>query len=68
MRAIVTHQNNDGSYDSAGMNNRLLTGEYKKLTNLMKHGIPEHFKNSGALRIELFYGSIHNTPSETIYY
>jgi len=70
MRAILTRQNSDDTFDSAGMNNRLLTGDYKTLRNLVKYGIPEHYKNrgAGALRIEIFNGSIHGKPIETFYY
>ena len=57
MKAIITRQNADGSFDGVGTNNRVLTGHYKLLRNLIKHGVPEHFKNREC-RFELYHNSI----------
>lgn len=57
MKAIITRRNNDGSFDEVGMNNRILTGQYKLLCNLVKFGVPEHFKNHEC-RFELYYNNI----------
>jgi len=60
MKAIITRQNKDGSYDDCGMNNRFLTGEYKTLKGLFRYGVPKH---KGVYRVEVFYGdSIYGEP------
>jgi len=66
MKAIITKQNKDDSFDEVGMNNRMITGEYKTERNLIKYGIPEHFKKH-ICRIEL-YRNIHDiTPFKTLF-
>lgn len=69
MIAIVTRQNSDGTFDDIGMNNRTVTGHYKTEKNLLKFGIPEHFKKSGKVRVEFFVNSIlmENKPFKTMH-
>jgi hypothetical protein len=63
MRAIITRPNTDGSYDEVGMNNRMLTGEYKTRWGLLKYSLPKWWK--GKIRVEIYRGSIHKpNPNE----
>lgn len=68
MKAIITRPNSDGTYDDVGMNNRTVSGTYRLLSNLIKHGTPKHFK--GRLRYELFYGDsiLPEKPDKTAYW
>jgi hypothetical protein len=51
MKAIITRQNNDGTYDEVGMNNITISGEYK--TKLGLHVSAQKFSNGGKVRIEI---------------
>lgn len=64
MRAIVTRPNEDGSYDEIGTNNRMVTGVYKTLKNLVKFGVPFW---KGKLRVEVYADSIHQPAIKVIY-
>ena len=52
MKAIVTRQNNDGTFDSVGMNNRIVLGPYKNLQTIKI--LAFQFAGSRAYRIELY--------------
>ena len=65
MKAIVTRKNRYGEYPECGMNNRIVTNEYKLQRNLIKYGIPEHFR--GSVRVEIFYGSILGKSANTFF-
>jgi len=67
MKAIITRQNKDGTFDNVGMNNKMITGEYKTKKNLLRYGIPEHFKKH-TCRIELFLDIHDKQPFEIIKY
>jgi hypothetical protein len=45
MKAIITRQNADGTYDEVGINNRMLRSEYKSIKSLLRYGIGEQFAN-----------------------
>ena len=64
MRAIITRQNADGSYDGVGMNNRYLTKDYRLQHNLLTFGLSARV---GTYRVEIFHGSIHRDPSKILY-
>jgi hypothetical protein len=66
MKAIVTRQNADGTYDSVGMNNAYLTSQYRTIKGLLRYGIAKHFK--GLIRIELYFGNLYQEkPDKTIF-
>ena len=67
MRAIITRQNQDGSYDEVGMANRIYTGTYKYARNLIQYAIPKHFQNKN-LRVEIYYTPIQqDKPDLTVF-
>lgn len=69
MKAIVTRQNADGTYDCVGMNNRTVVGPYKTRWGLRRYGVEYHLEKWAMqgprkqVRIELFYGD--NLQKET---
>ena len=66
MRAIITKQNEDKSFDECGMNNRRVTKSYKSVATLLKYGLPKFWKSS-TVRVEFFLGeSILGKPFDTI--
>ena len=65
MRAIVTRANNDGTFDTAGMNNKIVTADYVLLRNLIKYGIPSHFWKR-PIKLELYGQSIQCDPAKTL--
>ena len=58
---LVTKQNADGSYDSAGMNNRCIISGYKTFRNAFKYGI-NPFGNGKTVRVEVYAGSVLGKP------
>jgi hypothetical protein len=75
MKAIVTRQNADGSYDAVGMNNRRVTRTYFSEANLLRYGLrfcAGLWPKGTHIRVEIFRGdripSDPNTsPVKTIY-
>lgn len=67
MKIICTRQNRDGSYDSCGMSNRFLTGQYKTVNGFLRHGIPTNLYGH-TLRIEVWYGDcIYRDPDKMLF-
>ena len=65
MKAIVTRQNNDGTFDSVGMDNRIVLGPHKNLQTIKI--LAFQFAGSRAYRIELYYGdSILGEPARVL--
>jgi hypothetical protein len=62
MKAILTRQNVDGSYDTVGMNNRTIVGPYKLLRT-----VNQRAREFGGRRvqIELFDHSVYVNPYHT---
>lgn len=58
---IVTRQNDDGSYDEVGMNNRCIISGYKTFRNAFKYGI-NPFGNGKRVRVEVYGESVHSKP------
>lgn len=54
LKAIVTRQNKDGTYDEVGMNNRIIV-KGKSNSSIRKEA--EKYKNGSLCRVELFYDS-----------
>ena len=65
MKAIVTRKNKYGEYPECGMNDIIVTNEYKLQRNLVKYGIPSHFR--GKVRVEIFYGSVLGDSVKTFF-
>jgi len=62
---LITRQNADGTYDSAGMNNRMIVSDYKTYRNAFKYAI-NPFGRGRMCQVEVYHGSIqapkpHNT-------
>lgn len=62
MRAIISRQREDGTYADVGMNDRTLTGSYKTINNIIRYGIPNHYKGR-QVRLELFHDGSINSPA-----
>lgn len=55
MRAIITRQNPDGTYDTVGMNNRSLTKDYGSVHALVRYGIKPAVDAAGKpCKVEIF--------------
>lgn len=69
MKIICTRQNEDGSFDDVGTNNKFLTSHYKTVQGFIRYGIPETYRKRN-LRIEIYHD--HNfyiaPPCRTIYH
>jgi len=67
VRAIITRQNKDGSYDEVGTNNRtLLSRKLKRSIDYLVQGWADGYQVT--YRIELYHGeSIYGTPDTTYY-
>lgn len=52
MKAIVTRQNTDGSFDQVGMNNRALFGPYRAQRTIEK--LAAEFAGARGYRVELY--------------
>jgi len=63
---IVTKQNNDGSYDSVGMNNRCIISGYKTYKNAFKFGI-NPFGCGKTCKVEVYYNTVQSNPTEVFY-
>jgi len=59
---IVTKQNDDGSYDEVGTNNRCIISGYKTFRNAFKYGI-NPFGNGKTVRVEVYGNNIFGKPS-----
>lgn len=67
MKAIVTRQNADGTYDNVGMNNRTLFSQYRTKVGLIHYGV-KRFANGKKCRVELFRDNeIYGDPYEVFY-
>lgn len=58
MKAIITRQNKDGTFDSCGTNNRMITREYKTATNVLRYGIPAIWLTQ-KVKIDIYYFNIY---------
>lgn len=64
---ILTRQNNDGSYDEVGMNNRCIIRGYKTYRNAFKFGI-NPFGRGRTVRVEQYAGeNVQCEPSIVFY-
>lgn len=68
VKAIVTRQNPDGTFDEVGMNSRYITGTYVSVDSLLRrHKLPNWWKGS-EVRYEFYFGeSISGVPFRTVY-
>lgn len=66
MRAIITKQNDDGTYNDVGMNNRYLSKPYSTERGLIRFAIPK-FWTVHKVRLEIFGESIYGIPAKVIY-
>ena len=64
MKVIITKQNQDGSYNEVGMNNRFLSTSFKTVTGLLERGMP--YKDC-TVRLELFRENLYVDPYEVKY-
>ena len=64
---IVTRENEDGSFDNAGMINRFSTSYYGTVKGLVKHIISDNWKKSG-FRLEVFRNQYDNSLVDTLYF
>lgn len=67
LKIIVTKQNNDGSYDSVGMNNRALFSHYKTVKNAVKFGALPYAKGKPC-RVEIYPGGLTQECNWVIYF
>ena len=65
MKIIVTKQNADGTFDSAGMGNRALSGDYKYLQNAIKH-FDKPFASGNPFRVEIFYSNLYQDNADQV--
>lgn len=66
MKAIITLQNPDGSYDEVGMNNRRVFGPLRSESTLLAR--LKSWAGKKAFRAEIFNGdSIYSTPARTLF-
>jgi len=62
---IITRQNADGTYDSAGMNNRMIVRGYKLYRNAFKYAI-NPFGRGRMCQVEVYPGSVQaEKPANT---
>ena len=61
MKAILTRQNPDGTFDEVGMNNRMLIETKRALVQTA-----QAFGNGRKVRVEYFAHGIYAMPSMTI--
>lgn len=66
MKILVTRQNEDGTYDACGMNNRFIVSGYKTIYTAIRYRLQPYCK-PGIYRIEMFNG-IFDSPVMTIYW
>jgi hypothetical protein len=67
IKAIVTKQNADGTFDEVGMNNRTIIGPYKRLSTILKHA-DEWAGPNKTIRVELYRNtslSLQDKPYDT---
>jgi hypothetical protein len=64
MRAIITRENRDGSFDNVGMNNRIVSRSYMSEAQLIRHAVVPYAESSptGWVRVEVFRATLHGTP------
>jgi hypothetical protein len=65
MKAIITKQSSNGTYDEVGMNNRALFSHYKTERGVIRYGVPA-FANGRPCRVEFFH-NIYGQPYRTVY-
>jgi hypothetical protein len=65
MRAIVTLQNADGTYDEVGMNNRTLIGHFSREGTVFRRAFT--YARGKPHRVELFMGDRLDVPAKTKY-
>lgn len=63
---IVTRKNKDGTFDQVGMNNRILTRNYKTLKGLLKYGISDQWKQTG-FKVERFI-NVYGNPLNVYFF
>ena len=63
MKYIITRQNNDGSFDTVGMNNRCIVDGYKTYKNAFKFAI-NPWGRGRVVRVETYPNSIYDKPSQ----
>lgn len=67
MKAIVTRQNPDGSFDEVGMNNRTVFGPYRAQRTIEK--LAAEFAGRRGYRVELYRtDSIYGEPDDVRFY
>lgn len=65
MKAIVTKQNADGTYDQCGMNNKRLYSHYKTVTGLLRYGVIPTWLKEG-VKIEIFNSNIYKDVPDRV--
>lgn len=66
MKAILTRANPDGTFDEAGMSNRVVVG-FRTWRGLLRHAEAYAHTTHVRVRIEIFGDSIFGEPHETLY-
>ena len=67
MKAIVTRQNSDGSFDEVGMNNRAVFGPYSSQRTIDR--LASEFAGHRGYRIEMYRcDSIYGDPDRVYFY
>lgn len=64
MKAILTKQNDNGTYDSVGMRNRSIVSNYATKKGLLRFAV-KPFGNGRKVRVEILGSSIYDKPVET---
>ena len=70
MIAIITRQNDDGSFDNDGIDNRRTTKEYFSGETLFRYGlkfVKEIWPEDTLVRIEMFRNELADRPAGTMY-
>jgi hypothetical protein len=67
MKMIVTRPNEDGTYDTCGLNNRTLVSGYKTFKGALEHGVKPY--GAGAVvRVEVYGERLYGEPLQAFTY
>jgi hypothetical protein len=63
MKIIATRKNADGTFDEAGLRNRILISNYKTVKGAIRFAV-KPFGQGKTVRCEVFNNSIYDKPSD----
>lgn len=64
MKVIVTRENNKGTFDEVGMNNRMIIDWLKSESHIIKHA--REFSNGKKVKLEYFHDdNVYGKPFKT---